>query len=570
MASLVGKTLKNRYRVDEFIGRGGMADVYKVFDLERGVPLAMKVLRDDLAEDRVFLRRFEREAQNLSKLQHPNIVRFYGLEQEGHLAFILMDFIEGPTLRRMIFDAHKPFTDQQVLEIMQPICSSLYYAHQQGIVHCDIKSANIMLDKGNRVYLTDFGIARMADAATSTMVGIGTPAYMAPELIMGKDPTPQTDIYALGILLYEMYSGGERPFTGENAQTTGTTAEKVRWEQLHKEAPSLSQYNHDISENLEKVVQKCLNKDPKDRYAGVNELINALYQQSSKEISEAPKLTPIQENQVNLKIDEKDESSKVNPEPKHSYKIVYLLGTLIICGVLFFNSNAGKNAMRFLAQSTATATRVPTVTPKPKTPTPVCNLASPYKTNWKTLLCESFSNDNGNFYTGSDSDELIKGSAKIINGKYVWDISGKATSGYRGGVVQWTDIGSASDFVLSIDGKIDSVYKECGWGVAFRGKGNSFYLFQLQHNGYYSFDLLSNGDWTSLIPWRANNAIKWDENNNVTIVAEGSNFKFYVNGTLVNSYDSDYLNGTTLYLVVTAAEGASANIEFDNLLVRGS
>ena len=570
MASLVGKTLKNRYRVDEFLGRGGMADVYKVFDLERGVPLAMKVLRDDLAEDRVFLRRFEREAQNLAKLQHPNIVRFYGLEQEGHLAFILMDYIEGPTLRRMIFDAHRPFTDQQVLEIMQPICSALYYAHQQGIVHCDIKSANIMVDKGNRVYLTDFGIARMADAATSTMVGIGTPAYMAPELIMGKDPTPQTDIYALGILLYEMYSGGERPFTGEEAQTTGTTAEKVRWEHLHKEVPSLSQYNHDISEDIDKIVQKCLNKDPKDRFAGVNELMSALYQQSNNENGEEINQALILENQENIQNDEKNDLSKENLEPKHNYKFVYLLGTLIICGALFFNSNAGKNVMRSLERSTATATRVPTVTPKPKTPTPVCNLTSPYKTNWKTLLCESFSNDNGNFYTGSDSDELIKGSAKIINGKYVWDISGKATSGYRGGVVQWTDFGNASDFVLSIDGKIDSVYKECGWGVAFRGKGNSFYLFQLQHNGYYSFDLLNNGDWTSLISWHANNAIKWDENNNVTIVAEGSNFEFYVNGTLVNSYESDYLNGTTLYLVVTAAEGASANIEFDNLLLRGS
>jgi serine/threonine-protein kinase len=211
MASLIGKIINKRYRVEESLGRGGMAEVYRVFDQERGVTLAMKVLREDLAEDRVFLRRFQREAQNLAKLQHPNIVRFYGLEQEGALAFILMDYIEGLTLRRVIFDAGGPLPMQRVLAILQPVCSALNYAHRQGIVHCDLKSSNIMLDKSGRVYLTDFGIARMTDMATSTLVGTGTPAYMAPELILGKDPTAQSDIYALGVVLFEMLSGGERP-----------------------------------------------------------------------------------------------------------------------------------------------------------------------------------------------------------------------------------------------------------------------------------------------------------------------------------------------------------------------
>jgi serine/threonine protein kinase len=276
MTNLVGKTLKNRYKIVESLGRGGMAEVYKVWDTQRGVPLAMKVLRDDLAEDIVFMLRFEREAHNLTKLQHPNIVRCYGLEREGRTAFMLMDYIEGGTLRSEIFDAHAPLALQRILAIMQPVCSALYYAHQMGMVHCDVKSANIMIHKNGTVYLTDFGIARGMDAGTSTMVGMGTPAYMAPELIKGQDPTAQTDIYALGIVLYEMLTGGERPFTGERATITGTTAEKVRWEHVQMPPKPMLKYNARVNAQLEGVVQRCLKKNAHDRYRNVLDLFSSL------------------------------------------------------------------------------------------------------------------------------------------------------------------------------------------------------------------------------------------------------------------------------------------------------
>lgn len=129
MADLAGKVLLDRYRVDNFIGKGGMAEVYKVWDRERAVFLAMKILYSDFAEDKVFLRRFEREAETLSSLQHPHIVRFYGLEQDKGLSFMLMEYVDGKTLRKKIFDAHKPFSPQEILDIMRPVCSALYFAH---------------------------------------------------------------------------------------------------------------------------------------------------------------------------------------------------------------------------------------------------------------------------------------------------------------------------------------------------------------------------------------------------------------------------------------------------------
>jgi len=275
MSDLTGQILANRYRVDTFIGRGGMAEVYKVWDSNRMTFLAMKLLHEDLAIDRIFMRRFQREAQTLAKLQHPNIVRFYGLEQDGPYAFMLLDFIEGRSLKRAIFDAGGPMPTNQIRKVMRSVCSALQFAHREGLTHCDIKPGNIMIDHRGDVLLSDFGIARMTDAATATMVGMGTPAYMAPEQILGQDPTPQTDIYALGIVLFEVLTGGERPFTGEHANVTGTSSEKVRWEQMNLEAPSPRKWNPEIPPDVEAVIRKCLEKKPEMRFFSALDILNS-------------------------------------------------------------------------------------------------------------------------------------------------------------------------------------------------------------------------------------------------------------------------------------------------------
>jgi len=293
MSELVGQVLNRRYRVEASLGRGSMAEVYKVWDEERATYLALKLLREDLAQDPVFIRRFKREAQTLAKLQHPNIVRFYGLEQDGLLAFMLMDFVEGTSLRAEIFQSQgRGLSPQRMLEIMQAVCSSLHYAHRRGMVHCDVKPGNILIDKTGRVLLTDFGIARMTESATATMVGAGTPAYMSPEQARGKDPTPQTDIYALGVVLFEMLTGGERPFTGEHGKTTGSTSEKVRWEQMHLKPPSPRKFNPEISPELEAVVLMCLAKKPAERYGSALELLNELQTTTCEQIITAAVAIP--------------------------------------------------------------------------------------------------------------------------------------------------------------------------------------------------------------------------------------------------------------------------------------
>ena len=300
MSKLVGYTIAGRYRVDEFLGRGGMADVYKVWDQQRATWLAMKVLHESLAEDKVFLRRFRREATNLAKLRHPNIVRFYEWGEAGELVFILMEYVSGITLSKAIKRNNQPFSPRQALGIIQPVCSALYYAHEQGLAHCDIKPSNIMLDENGRVFLTDFGIARVTEgAATATMVGAGTPAYMSPEQVDGADPTSQTDIYAIGIVLFEMLTGGERPFTGERATITGTIGEKIRWEKRKLSPHSPRQYNKEITTAVESVVMRCLSKDRRNRYGSTTTLLDELLR-AAGESTEALPASVFVENDIQI------------------------------------------------------------------------------------------------------------------------------------------------------------------------------------------------------------------------------------------------------------------------------
>jgi hypothetical protein len=278
MDELTGRIIGGRYRVEAFEGHGGMANVYKVWDLQRAAYLAMKVLHADLAEDRVFLRRFKREGLMLERLQHPNIVRFYGLEESEGLAYILMDYIEGLTLRREIYLNKNGMRPARVLQIMQPVCAALHYAHLLGMVHCDIKPVNIIIHRNGTVFLADFGIARVTGARTQTALVSGTPAYMAPEQSQGEEASPASDIYALGVVLFEMLTGGERPFSGESVVGQGRTTQRIIWEKSNLDPPPPSRFNRRISPELEAVTLHCLEREPNLRFASTLELSAALDQ----------------------------------------------------------------------------------------------------------------------------------------------------------------------------------------------------------------------------------------------------------------------------------------------------
>ncbi len=276
---IIGQTLLNKYRVDAYVASGGMGTVFRVWDRQRNVPLAMKVLHGDPAEDPSIFKRFKREARALEKLAHPNIVPFYGLYQTLDFAFLLERFIDGPTLKQVLRRrGSKPVMVQEALTYLKVISSALGYAHAHGVVHCDVKPGNVMVDQGGAIYLTDFGVARHAESTTTTLGFAGTAAYMAPEQIRGEAVTAATDVYALGVMLYEMLAG-RRPFRGDEAGTEkggATGSERVRYAHMHLPAPDPREFNPELAGAVAEVILRALEKSPADRFASAPAFFKAV------------------------------------------------------------------------------------------------------------------------------------------------------------------------------------------------------------------------------------------------------------------------------------------------------
>lgn len=279
--NLLNQTLLDQFRVDAFIQAGGMGSVYRVWDLKRNAALAMKVLHADLAEDPLILSRFQREASVLQTLAHPHIVPFYGLLQGPGFSFLLERFIDGPSLKEVLSarrGAALPLNE--ALTYLKALAAALGYAHNSNIVHCDVKPANVLLDQGGGIFLTDFGIARFADTTATTLRSIGTPAYMAPEQITAQPVSPATDVYALGVLLFELLTG-QKPFRGsesifETLPNAGqTTSERIRYAHLFLSPPDPLSLNPSLPPQLAQVVLTALAKDPAARFRTTQALFTA-------------------------------------------------------------------------------------------------------------------------------------------------------------------------------------------------------------------------------------------------------------------------------------------------------
>ncbi len=290
MENLIGSTLQNRFKVLSFVASGGMSTVFRVRDTQRNVTLAMKVLHLDLMDDPSASRHFQREARALQRLAHPNIVPFYGLYQEEDLHFLLELFVDGPSLKDILRKKKGKLSLPEVLIIFKALCAALGYAHANGVVHCDVKPGNVMIDRSGQVFLTDFGVARHAESTTTTIGAAGTPAYMAPEQIRGEPVNAATDVYALGVLMYEMLTG-RRPFTGAetDSESSGATAgERVRLAHLSQPAKDPHQLNPDITPGLSAVVLKALEKAPQQRYQNAQQFFYAACATLSLDVNVIP------------------------------------------------------------------------------------------------------------------------------------------------------------------------------------------------------------------------------------------------------------------------------------------
>lgn len=274
-----GRLLNNRYRVEEKIGAGGMAVVYHCTDIRLDREVTVKVLREEFTHDADFRTRFESEARAIARLAHPNIVTVYDVCEEDGISYIVMEYVEGDTLKAII-DENAPLSNKLVLTVALHIAEALSHAHKQGIIHRDIKPQNILVSVDGTVKVTDFGIARAAAGNTlsTTANALGSVHYFSPEQARGGYIDEKSDIYSLGISMFEMATGTV-PFDGD-------TSVSVALKHLNEELPPIARYNANISHSVAGIIKKAARKKADERYSSVDQMIADLKRAMAEEKGE--------------------------------------------------------------------------------------------------------------------------------------------------------------------------------------------------------------------------------------------------------------------------------------------
>jgi serine/threonine-protein kinase len=300
------------YRLVEQLGVGGMAAVYKAYHEKLDRFVAIKVMHQAFLEDPNFQARFEREARIVARLEHPNIVPVYDFSEYENQPYLVMKYIEGETLKRKL-SRERALSLEEIVRIMTAVADALTYAHENGVLHRDIKPSNIILDERGMPYLTDFGLARMAQAAESTMsqdMLLGTPHYISPEQAKGGiELTPRADVYSLGVVLYELVVG-QVPFNA-------VTPYAIVHDHIYTPLPLPSRVNPEIPKPVENVLVKALSKNPPDRYASAREMLTAFraaVQQSNLKSLNPERASLASESLAQMRRAESLASTPVDPQ----------------------------------------------------------------------------------------------------------------------------------------------------------------------------------------------------------------------------------------------------------------
>ena len=276
-----GTLLNGRYKLLERIGAGGMSVVYKAQDTVLGRPVAVKMLHDSFTGDPDFLRRFRQEAYAAARLQHPNIVTVHDIGQDGDRHYIVMEYVEGRTLKDLVRQYNQDGQNMPVsraLDLSVQISEGIGYAHRAGLVHCDVKPQNVLVTRDDRIKVADFGIARAVSEASQHIDDNrvwGTPQYFSPEQAAGEQPTPASDVYSIGVMMFELLTG-QLPFTADSQAA-------LALKHIQEPPPHTSDLNPAVPEQLDLIVNKVLAKEPAGRYRTAGQLgrILSSYRQSS-------------------------------------------------------------------------------------------------------------------------------------------------------------------------------------------------------------------------------------------------------------------------------------------------
>lgn len=579
MSDLIGKTI-GQYRIVEQIGLGGMATIFKAYQPSIDRYVAVKILPRHLARDPNFVKRFEQEAKSIAALEHPHILPVHDFGTDQGYNYMVMRYVEGGTLTDLM---GRNLSYERVAEIVGNIAKALDYAHRQGVVHRDIKPSNVLIDKHGAELLTDFGIAKVLEDSESTKLTsagsiLGTPAYMAPEQAEGKSVDGRTDLYSLGVVLYELLTG-QPPYQAE-------TPLAIVLKHLHDPLPPPRTIKPGIPEAMERIVLKAMAKNPAERYQTAAEMAQALKQALAEMGKSAPTGVISSPHTDRIPV-------SAPPPAKSGSKVMtpLLIGggllVLLLCvgggGLLLLGMSASSQsgtatpttsgaAQAVLPTATGTA-RPAAATPAPATPSPTA--PAPQKDTVVTLLPtldgpvifeDNFSANRFGWFTGDNDDDYGTYRAEIVDGRYHMSQAAKK------GVFTWeqpADV-DVADFVMTVEASPLEHSAAFAYGVIIRSSDNeNFYAFEVDTDGYFLVNLFKGGEWTTLVEFTKLAAINVGESNRLTVQAKGPALSFFVNDEeAITLEDTTLDHGSIGVALELYDQGDTATVAFDNLVVR--
>ncbi len=601
MFDLIGKTI-GPYRVVEQVGVGGMATVYKAYQPSMDRYVAIKILPHYLSQDPEFVKRFQREARAIAKLEHAHIlpVHDYG-EYEG-IAYIVMRYVEAGTLKDRMAQGQLPL--DEIDRLIEQIGGALDYAHRLGVIHRDIKPGNVLLDTQGDTYLSDFGLARMMEATqqlTASGVGVGTPAYMSPEQGQGVKVDHRSDIYSLGIILYEMVTG-KVPFEAE-------TPMAVMIKHITDPLPLPRTVKPDVPEPVERVILKALAKDQAHRYQTAGDMVQALavaVRQASAEPAEQPAAAPARPSPAREDVSLVTRVQRAWEQPRG--KVALVGGALVVLVVLGLLLSRLPGSVAIVGPGMTATLASPTLT-TPKTElsanatpqlqvtqaqTPPLTTEATYAVTPVRVIAlgpqdqmeqarafaepvlaaianrppdyqDDLSDPKSGWPSATYADGERSGEIGYKDGEYFL-IANPASARYPT-VHSWLQIPAPdiSDFVMEFDARVISA----GHGsiyVHFRVQEKNVYAAEVAPEGWMRLATQTISDDTLLAETRVS-PIKPNEVNRVRIIAKGPRIALYLNDRAVLMADKEFTDQGGIILGIWNGSSTPMQVNFDNFKV---
>jgi len=554
------------YRIINQVGQGGMATVYKAYQPSMDRNVAIKVLPRQLAESKEFAARFQQEARIIARLEHPHILPVFDYGESDGVTYFVMRYLEAGTLKTKMEAG--PLSLNEIDRLFTELAEALQYAHGHGIVHRDLKPANALVDEDGNLFLTDFGIAKLLESAsprlTQTDAILGTPAYISPEQAKAETVNQRSDIYSLGIMLYEMVTGSV-PFVAD-------TPLAVILKHISDPLPLPSLIKSDIPESIERVILKALAKEPDDRYATASEFLSAWKRalEEKKNIPLAPELTSTPAPRTGTAFGQTQGKPAPAPKsvaPSGRGRTGWVVGCLVIAclvfsvagiGIVFFNWDGPT----FLTP--ATNTPFPTTIPPTQPPPPTSTFA-PINTG-SILLDDDFSQGDIVWGTLTDSDNSIEYNGEAFRMQifqqnwFVWSTPNDET--YENIHIEVT--------VTNNDGETTTAFGIMCHQQEARG---SHYYLAMTSGGEYAIAIAAEGQsdifFTNDDQWGDSGLITQNKDTyRVGADCGNGTLTLYVDGQLIDSVsDSTYIRGGVGLFTWSGDEVSSADATFDDFIV---